>query len=100
MDNQRFLSILNQALSATGLDLSGPAAPDDPRALQAWAAFLHACVARGATITDPRWQRLIVSNGTLRLADTDPEEEESDDFRVGLSMLMSLLEKRQSGPSN
>jgi len=103
MNDTRFLAALNDALGACGLDLSAPAARSDPAAVEAWARFLSACVERGVSIADPRWGRLEVRTGAegTRLALPAPgarsDEGDSQDFRVGLSLLMSLLGGRPPG---
>ncbi len=98
MDDTRFLSVLNAALEACGLDLSVPASPRDPEAVAAWARFLSACAEQGVSIADPRWARVELRrrNGVPRLAlpsggPSDAPAAGQQDFRVGLSLLMSLF---------
>jgi hypothetical protein len=105
MDNTRFLAALNASIAESGLDLSVPASPRDPQAVAAWAGFLRACVARGVTIADPRWQHLVLrsagSASKLVLVDaddTDAPDAGEVDFRLGLSLFMSLLGGDVSDP--
>lgn len=99
MDDRRFLSILNESMDECGLDPYRPVSPDDPAAVAAWAGFLSRCMSRGISITDTRWSRLelrrrqggatiILPPGTGRRPDP---ESSSQDFRVGLSLLISML---------
>ncbi|HEX5132920.1 MAG TPA: hypothetical protein VFX92_10585 [Candidatus Krumholzibacteria bacterium] len=104
MDNNRFIAALNAALRETRLDPSIPAPAGNPAAVAAWAAFLHACVGRGVSITDPRWERLVLRHAAgrpvLALGDdarAGDEPGEADDFRLGLSLLMSLLGDEDGG---
>ena len=99
MENTRFLAILNLALHESGLDLAAPASPTDPAAVAAWADFLRRCVARGVSISDPRWRALEMRSaaGAHRLvlvaspAEADTSADGGADFTLGLSLLMSLL---------
>jgi hypothetical protein len=98
MDNARFIAILNAALRDTGLDVTAPASPSDPGAVAAWAAFLRRCVGSGVSLADPRWRdlELRARHGTpeLHLASVaDPAADDETDFTLGLSLLMSLLNR-------
>jgi hypothetical protein len=98
MDDTRFLLVLNAALQACGLDPSVAASPRDPAAVAAWARFLSACAEQGVSIADPRWARVELrrGDGGSRLvlptgARGAPPVDGQQDFRVGLSLLMSLF---------
>jgi hypothetical protein len=96
MNDQRFLRILNQAAEdapLTGGTTGGR--PDEAGAVAAWARFLHACVARGVSVGDPRWRRLelrLVGGRPRFSLPSDPEAAPpEDDFSVGLALLMGML---------
>ena len=99
MDDTRFISVLNRALSESGLDLSAPASPADPKVVSAWADFLRRCAAAGVSIADPRWGELEVrrSGGApslvLRRSGASRATDTTVDFTLGLSLLMSMLER-------
>jgi hypothetical protein len=97
MNNQRFVSILNQvaaSMSSTPLEPAGGRSEAD--AVQVWAEFLRGCVAAGVSVGDPRWKLLEVHRvgGRPRFhlpAGGQRPAETRDDFSVGLALLMSVL---------
>lgn len=99
MDDTRFISVLNRSLTESGLDLSAPASPADPRVVSAWADFLRRCVAAGVSIADPRWRELEVRKTggmpslVLRRSGASKAPDATGDFTLGLSLLMSMLER-------
>jgi hypothetical protein len=99
MDDARFISVLNRSLTESGLDLSAPASPGDPKVVTAWADFLRRCAAAGVSIADPRWRELEIrrSGGTtslvMRRSGSSRTADTTDDFTLGLSLLMSMLER-------
>jgi hypothetical protein len=70
----------------------GDAPPDE--FLASWAEFLEECVKRNIKLSDRRWQRLKVEANdpcvkfALERDDTRPDS----DFRVGLQLLVGLLD--------
>ncbi len=99
MNDTRFISVLNRLLTESGLDPSAPASPADPQVVSVWADFLRRCVAAGVSIADPRWRELEVrkTGGTpsfvLRRSGATRETGATVDFTLGLSLLMSMLER-------
>jgi hypothetical protein len=97
LDDDRFLAVLNEAAERCGPDWSAPGSATDPRALAWWAAFLKACVQGGVSVGDPRWRRLEVvrvgPRSRFRLAGGAPSAPPDSDFRLGLALLMGLLDE-------
>jgi hypothetical protein len=97
MNNQRFLSVLNDAAAAmASAPLEPSAGRSEADAIQVWAEFLRKCVAAGVSVGDPRWKLLEVhrvgGRPRFRLpAGGQPAPETKDDFSVGLTLLMSVL---------
>ena len=98
IDDQRFVSIVNEAFRSSRLELSAPPNPADPADIAAWAGFVAACVSRGVEVGDPRWRHLEIRRDgaglRFRLDDRTAgptEEPQEPDFGVGLALLMSLL---------
>ena len=104
MDDQRFLSRINSISRDHGLMIPAIQEGEPPSGalLERWAQFLEACVKQSISLADPRWQRL---NAEARRDHTrfyleDGAEPPSDpDFRVGLQLLMGMLEKDGEPPS-
>jgi len=98
VNDERFISILNDVSGECGLCMPALSPGDSPSSefLSDWARFLESCVKKGVELSDPRWQRVTIdtntphSHFTLDEAATDPSSDE--DFRVGLQLLVGLLE--------
>ena len=101
IDDELFVGKLNEIARENHLRLPSLRSGEVPTAsfLVEWAKFLEDCVKKGIALSDERWQRLTLESpaphavfGLEQGASTagDP------DFRVGLQLLMGLLEKRDT----
>lgn len=101
MDDEVFLGKVNDISRRNRLSLPTVTPGELPPAsfLAEWARFLEDCVRNGLALSDERWQRLTVASRAPHAvfalegaadASTDP------DFRVGLQLLLGLLEGRKS----
>lgn len=100
-DDRQFLKIINDIAREQGFVLPALDKNSSPSSdvVSTWATFLQACVRQGITLSDTRWERIVVNQrrrtsvfsltagpgGEVARAD-DPE-----DFRVGLQLLMGML---------
>lgn len=97
MDDERFITTVNRITSENRLRL--PVIDESPPSgdtISAWAEFLQLCVKRGIKLSDPRWSRVTIDKHkpTTVFELQGPAVERSDpDFRVGLQLLMGMLEK-------
>ena len=100
MNDRRLVEVLNDvAGSFAGIWDAGAARRGDPASIESWAGFLSACVEKGVSIADPRWRELEVRvragqpRFTLppKRAERPPLE---NDFSVGLTLLMGLLNRQ------
>ncbi len=101
IDDDHFLSRINEISRRNRLSLPDRKAGELPPApfLNEWAKFLEDCVKSGIALSDERWQRLTVTSrsphavfsleGSASVA-ADP------DFRVGLQLLLGLLEEHEA----
>ena len=100
MDDRLFISRLNKILSENDLRLPFIAkdAVLDGATVSGWVEFLEICVKCGIKLSDERWSRLIVKKQkpvtvlALEHAVSKPDE---PDFRVGLQLLLRMLEKEE-----
>lgn len=97
MDDERFIATLNNITSQSRLRL--PVIDESPpsgEAVSAWAAFLQQCVKRGLKLSDPRWGRVTIEQHkpvtVFELRGSSSEAPDTD-FRVGLQLLMGMLEE-------
>lgn len=63
-----------------------------------WAGFLESCVREGIELSDPRWRRLTVESNdpqTVFRLEAGEEGLQDQDFRVGLQLLMGLLDREE-----
>jgi hypothetical protein len=104
MDDELFLERINEIAREHRLRV--PAAKDGEAPttafLSEWARFLEDCVKKGIALSDERWPRLTVesrSPHTVFALDQQPTPEVEPDFRVGLQLLMGLLQGRESKDS-
>ena len=96
IDDPKFISKLNQISRNHGgsLPVLGGGETPSSEFLSDWARFLENCVKEGIPLSDPRWQRVGVSDDTgythftLEIDDDSPQD---PDFRVGLQLLMGIL---------
>jgi hypothetical protein len=97
MDDRQFLTSINKITAEHRLRL--PLIDESPPSgdvISAWAGFLEVCVKQGIKLSDPRWGRLSIGKQTpvtvfeLRGSSSEPPDA---DFRVGLQLLMGMLEK-------
>ena len=96
IDDQKFISRLNEISRNQGAPLPVLKRQEDPTGdfMSSWARFLEACVKEGIPLSDPRWQRLGVSDDrayTHFTLEGDDGSDKDADFRVGLQLLMGIL---------
>ncbi len=97
MNDDQFIKSINQITVEHRLKLPMIGDVHSPGAeVSAWAGFLELCVKNGIKISDPRWRRLAfakqkpVTVFELQGASSEPTD---TDFRVGLQLLIGMLEK-------
>lgn len=97
MDDEHFITTLNKITSQNRLRL--PVIDESPpsgEAVSVWAGFLQQCVKRGLKLSDPRWERVTIGQHkpvtVFELQGSSPGTPDTD-FRVGLQLLMGMLEK-------
>jgi len=105
MTDYQFLSIVNKMAAENRLRLTGPGHPAflpeevSAEALAAWAALLEGCVKHGVKLADDRWSRLVIKQDkpvTVFALDGTRSTVPDSDFRIGLHLLMRILEKDPS----
>jgi hypothetical protein len=101
MDDELFLQRVNEIGRDHGLRLPAPRDGEAPSTafLSEWARFLEDCVKKGIALSDERWSRLTVESRTPHTVfalDPQPTAAADPDFRVGLQLLMGLLQGRES----
>lgn len=100
MDDKQFISRLNQILAENDLRLPliDKDNAKDGNVVSHWAGFLEICLKRGIKLSDPRWSRVIIKKQkpvtVLSLDRTIPKPEKPD-FRVGLQLLLGMLEQEE-----
>ena len=97
IDDQKFIAKLNQIARGHGAPLPVLKREEDPTSefMSDWARFLGACVKEGIPLSDPRWQRVGLSDDATYsrfTLETDDGSKKDADFRVGLQLLMGILE--------
>lgn len=100
MNDRRFIELLNEAATSFGGIWDVAAAQRrDPASVSAWAGFLAACIERGVLIGDERWRvvevRVRGGKPVFALPQGRPASKPplENDFSVGLTLLMGLLER-------
>jgi len=105
MTDNQFLAIINKIAAENRLRLPLPEqsafSPVEisTEALAAWASFLENCVKRGVKLADERWSRVVIKNdkpATVFALDGTRGAAPDPDFRIGLHLLMRILEKDPS----
>ncbi|NIM19960.1 MAG: hypothetical protein GTO51_06920 [Candidatus Latescibacteria bacterium] len=97
MNDSQFISILNSITRKHRLKLPLLRADEPPssEAISIWANCLKLCMKQGISLSDSRWKRVTIQDGekcTTFSLEKSPEPLPDDDFRVGLQLLMGLLE--------
>ena len=97
IDDQRFISKLNQIARGHVTPLPVLKRQEEPTSefMSSWARFLEACVKEGIPLSDSRWQRVGLSDDptyTHFTLEADEASEKDADFRVGLQLLMGILD--------
>lgn len=97
MNDNQFLKNINRIVSDHHLCLPTIGdAPSKREDVSTWAKFLELCVKNGIKISDPRWRRLAfaqqkpVTVFELKASTSEPTD---SDFRVGLQLLIGMLEE-------
>jgi len=104
VNDQQFISVLNAVSQEKGLHLPALTGNEPPSGefLSEWALFLETCVKKGIGLSDPRWQRVSVeSNSPYSLFSLEAGEGDlssDEDFRVGLQLLLGLLDREGPDP--
>ncbi|MFQ5512158.1 MAG: hypothetical protein ACE5EO_09940 [Candidatus Krumholzibacteriia bacterium] len=97
LDDQKFVAKLNQISRSHGRKLPVLRGGETPSGefLDDWARFLENCVKGGIPLSDPRWQRIGARDEggyTHFMLELEEGGEQDPDFRVGLQLLMGILE--------
>jgi hypothetical protein len=101
MDDELFLAKLNDIAREHTLRLPASREGEAPSAafMIEWARFLEDCAKNGIALSDERWPRLTVESRSphaIFSLDERTSAAADPDFRVGLQLLMGLLEGRES----
>ena len=96
MDDKQFITSVNRVAAVNKFRLPEiKESPPSSETISAWAGFLHMCVKRGIKLSDPRWENITVSRNkpfTVFELPGASTENTDDDFRVGLQLLMRMLD--------
>ena len=100
MDDKTFISRLNQILSENdfSLPLISEENARDADVVSEWAKFLEICLKNGIKLSDERWTRVNVKKQapvTVLEIDRPVSKPEEPDFRVGLQLLLGMLEEEE-----
>ena len=97
VNDEQFLKNVNRVAAENRLELPMIGDAVSPGAeVSAWAEFLELCVKNGIKISDPRWRRLAFAKQkpvTIFELQGKSSEPTDTDFRVGLQLLIGMLEK-------
>lgn len=99
MDDTNFIRRINEIARRNQLKLPSVKKGDLPPVefLDDWALFLETCVRQGVALSDDRWKRVAVLSRTphtVFVLEETVGEGGDPDFRVGLQLLMGLLEEQ------
>jgi hypothetical protein len=102
MDDDAFVARINEISRKNRLKLPALKAGELPSTafLAEWAKFLEDCVKQGIALSDERWRRMTVTSKTPFTAfalEPSTAVRIDPDFRVGLALLMGLLDERETG---
>ena len=102
LNDDAFLTRINEISRGNRLRLPVLKPGELPSAafLAEWAKFLEDCVKKGVALSDERWQRVTVkskSPHTVFALEGSSAARADPDFRVGLTLLMGLLDEREAG---
>jgi hypothetical protein len=99
MTDAQFLTTLNAITQEHRLKLPLLSADKTPTSddVAAWANCLQLCIKKGISLSDPRWKRVRVGRTTktctiFELEET-AEQEPDEDFKVGLQLLMGMMDQ-------
>jgi len=97
MEDEQFLTTINKVTADNHLRLPViDSARPSGDAVAAWAGFLELCVKKGIRMSDSRWPLVTLARNNpvtvFELHGTTGEPRDPD-FRVGLQLLMGMLEK-------
>jgi hypothetical protein len=101
MDDEVFITRINEIarLNRLRLPALSPGEPASAEFLAEWARFLEDCVKKGIGLSDEQWQRVTVqarSPHTIFALEGTAAPAVDPDFRVGLTLLMGLLEEHEA----
>jgi len=102
IDDELFVGKVNEIARENHLRLPSLRSGEVPTAtfLADWAKFLEDCVKKGIALSDERWQWLTlesrIPHAVFALEQGGVSTAVDADFRVGLQLLMGLLEKRET----
>ena len=102
LDDDAFVTRINEISRKNRLRLPALKSGELPSAafLAEWAKFLEECVRKGVALSDDRWRRLTVktkSPHTVFALEESSAVRVDPDFRVGLALLMGLLDEQNAG---
>jgi hypothetical protein len=96
MDDEQFIKTLNRIAAEKKFRLPEiTESPPSGDTIEAWAGFLQLCVKRGIKLSDPCWERVTVSRiepVTVFELPGAAGRGTDDDFKVGLQLLMGMLD--------
>lgn len=102
MNDQQFISILNGVSRDHALNMPVLRKADSPTGdfLAEWARFLETCVKKGVGLSDARWKRVTIESNSPHsrfMLEAGSDSTSDEDFRVGLQLLMGLLDQVDKG---
>ncbi len=101
MDDELFIIRINEIARTNRLRLPALSVGEPPSAefLAEWARFLEDCVKKGIGLSDEQWQRVTLKARlphTVFALEGAASPAIDPDFRVGLTLLMGLLEEHEA----
>ena len=98
LDDHQFLIRINREAARAGQPLP-PLAEPSSETLRVWGAVLEACLRKGISLSDRRWGQVSVASRApvtaFHLDTARPAQDDDDDFKLGLQLLMGMLGDRQ-----
>lgn len=97
MEDEQFIAHINKIAADNKFRLPViDESPPSEKAISAWAEFLKICMKHGIKLSDPRWERVTIGKHrpvtVFELQGVSSEPPDTD-FRVGLQLLMGMLEQ-------